>query len=536
MSGHPGREERLSWLAVAALTALALILRLDHFLGPLNGDEISTAYIVDGNSLGGVLSDLSSDAEISPPLYFIFAWAATKLGSAPELIRLPSLIAGVASIPLIFLVGRRAVSSVAGLLAAAVMTLTPFMIFYSGDGRTYALAIALLLGSTLALLHAAESGRMRAWAIYGVLTALAMYTHYTAAFVLAGQLIWLFAFHPQARKAALLANVGAVALFLPWIGGMLGDLNSPTVEILSALQGDGFTVKRLAVENWAVGYPFNTIDQIPGDLAIVLITVGAAVAAIATAVRLGLRLRDAEGGWRERFSDADRGLVLLVVLALATPVFELLILGLTGNDLFGARNLNTSSAGLALAIGAVLARAGWRIAVPCAVAVLAGYSIGTAKALEDRAGAIPYDQAAQFIEQRAEPGDAVVDVVSAAVSPVPLTPLELELDDPPPDRQFQVFYPTGEPPFLPYTSDFDPPGPIVQSAFAGDDHRVFLLFTRAEVTEGRPGQKPSAGNHGPGSVWVRVPHGWEVVDQGTFEGVVPLTVYEFARGEGDAGD
>ena len=50
---------------------------------------------------------VASDAEISPPLYFMLAWASTKLGSAPELIRLPSLIAGVASIPLIYLVPER---------------------------------------------------------------------------------------------------------------------------------------------------------------------------------------------------------------------------------------------------------------------------------------------------------------------------------------------------------------------------------------------------------------------------------------------
>lgn len=528
MARLEGREERLTWLAVAGLTVLALILRLHHFLEPLNGDEISTAYIVDGNSLGGVLSDLSSDKEISPPLYFLLAWASTKLGSAPELIRLPSLIAGVASIPLVFLVGRKAVSSAAGLLAAAVMTLMPFMIFYSADGRTYALAIALLLGSTLAMLHAAESGRTRTWVLYGVLTALAMYTHYTAAFVLAAQLAWLLLFHPEARKPALLANAGAVVLFLPWVPGMLSDFDSPTVDILSALQGDGFTVKRVAVENWAFGYPFNSPDQVPGHLAIVLIVAGTALATIAAAVRIWTRLRAGEGSWMGRLTDADRGLILVVALALATPLAELLILGVTGNDLFGARNLNTSSAGLALAVGAVLGLAGWRIAVPCAIAVLAGYSIGVARAREDRAGAIRFDSAAEFIEARAEPGDAVLDAISAAVSPVPLTPLQLELDDPPLERQFQLFYPTGDPPYLPYVSAHDPPGPIVQGAFVGPDHHVFLLVSRVDIEEGEPGQKPTANDFSTTSIKFRLPNGWEIVDQRTFDGVAPLTVYEFA--------
>lgn len=533
-----GREERLAWLVVAGLTVAALLLRLHHFLHPLGGDEVSTSYLVEGSGLGGVLSDLSSDKEISPPLYFIAAWASAKLGSAPELIRLPSLIAGVASIPLVYLVGRRTVSRAAGLLAAGVMTLMPFMVFYSGDGRTYALAIALLLCSTLAMLSAAESGRTRMWVLYALLTAAAMYTHYTAAFVLAAQLAWLLWTHPGARKPALLANAGAVVLYIPWIPSMLADFRSPTVEILSALQGDGFTVKRLAVENWAFGYPYVPPNQVPGKLAIVLITAGVAIAAAFAVVKLGRRLFASRSGTRgaRRLSDADRGLVLLVGLALATPVAELIILGVTGNDLFGARNLNTSSAGLALAIGGVLARAGWRIAVPCAIAIFAGYAIGVAKSREDAAAAIRFDRAADYIEERAEPGDKVLDAISAALSPVPLTPLELYLDDPPPERQLPLFYPTGEPPFLPYASEPLPPGPIVRSAFRGRDHKVFLVVSEITLEPGRRGVPATADNTSATSIIFRPPAGWKLLDQARFAGAAPITVYEFGRGGRPAGD
>ncbi len=124
-------------------------MRLARYQQTILGDETSTLYLVKGNEpLRGDELDLHRDAEISPPLYFILAWLTTQLGSAPELVRLPSLIAGTVSIPLVYLVGARAVNRPAGLIAAAVMTLSPFMIFYSADGRGYAVAIALLLGST----------------------------------------------------------------------------------------------------------------------------------------------------------------------------------------------------------------------------------------------------------------------------------------------------------------------------------------------------------------------------------------------------
>ena len=368
------------------LTLLGLYLRLQRYSQPLNGDEISTLYLIRGNGLGGTLSDLASDKEISPPFFFILAWFSSKLGSASELIRLPSLIAGTLSIPLVYLVGSRAVGRAAGLLAAAVFTLTPFMIFYSADGRTYAVAIALLLGTTLALLAAVRSGKTSAWVAYGILTALAMYTHYTAAFVLGAQLLWLLWAHPQARRPALLANAAAAIAYIPWIPSTLADFDSPTVKILSALQGDGFAVKRLAVEAWAVGYPFVAPTQVPGHLALYAITLALAAAAAAALLRWG---RPAMEAADRRLPPLSKGMVLLLALALATPVAELLILGLTGNDLFGARNLNTSSAGLALAIGAVLAAAGPRFGTICAVVVLAGFSIGAARDDESQLGGDP---------------------------------------------------------------------------------------------------------------------------------------------------
>src|SRR5829696_7409725 len=82
----------------AAAVVLGVVARLVHFDDTLLGDELSTLYIVDDRSLGDVLHLVRSDAEISPPLGFVLAWVFGKIGSNPDLIRLPSLIAGLASI------------------------------------------------------------------------------------------------------------------------------------------------------------------------------------------------------------------------------------------------------------------------------------------------------------------------------------------------------------------------------------------------------------------------------------------------------
>ena len=65
------------------------------------------------------------------------------------------------------------------------------------------------------MLLAIDTGSRRWWVIYGVATCLAMYTHYTRAFVLWAQFVWLVWAHPPARRTALLVNAAAAASFLP---------------------------------------------------------------------------------------------------------------------------------------------------------------------------------------------------------------------------------------------------------------------------------------------------------------------------------
>ena len=77
-------------------------------------------------------------AEITPPLSFLLTWLTTRLGESPELVRLPALVAGIAAIPLVYLLGVLTVGRRAALLGATLTALSPFMIFYSAEARATA--------------------------------------------------------------------------------------------------------------------------------------------------------------------------------------------------------------------------------------------------------------------------------------------------------------------------------------------------------------------------------------------------------------
>ena len=189
--------------------------------------------------------------------------------------------------------------------------------------------ISLALLSTLAMLVAVDDRRARWWVLYAASSCFAVYSHYTAVFVLGAQLVWVLWAHPESRRPALIANAGAAVGFLPWLSGLIADLNSPTTRILGALDPFNLDTVKISLERWSVGYPYKFVGlrSMPGTIGLILISAGVALAIVAIAVR-----------WRRRppvwFPRMDRRLALIVALALAAPVGEAAV-SLVGNDIFG---------------------------------------------------------------------------------------------------------------------------------------------------------------------------------------------------------
>ena len=289
----------------------------------LFADELSTYWISATHSLGGVISlmygtDKIPHAEITPPLYFVASWFTTQFGHSPELLRLPSLVAGALTLPVVYLLGLRTVGRPAALLATAVTALSPFMIYYSAEARSYSVMMFFVATSTLAMLLAVDTRRTRWWVLYAVCSCAAIYTHYTCGFVLLVQFVWLVWAHPDLRRAVVLANLGVIVGLLPWATGLINDFHSPTTQILSALSPFTFDYMRLSFEHWALGFPYvnaGGLGALPGTVAMVLLGLAAVVAVIGAATQLdGLR------AWIGRL---DRRILLIFALALAAPVGEL---------------------------------------------------------------------------------------------------------------------------------------------------------------------------------------------------------------------
>ena len=314
---------------VAGLTALAFYLRLRAASESLAGDEIFLYSIVHGRSLGRTL-ELIHDTESTPPLHFLLAWASDRLGASPEWIRLPSVLFSTATVPLVYLLGAKVAGRSAGLLAAALLTLAPFAVFYGSEGRAYAMLAFLVTASTLALLEAVSARRAQWWVAFTLLSLGVLYTHYTGIFVVAAQLAWAFFGARGNRRATALSTAAMVLLYLPWIPSFLvqrKDNAEQRIESFDASVADGLI-------RVFPGHPLVAGSRLPGSAWLLLL--GAALA-----VTLAALARHASSRRGARSQSAGSSLVLVGVVAAAAPLGAwLYTLGPT--SIFIPRNLISS--------------------------------------------------------------------------------------------------------------------------------------------------------------------------------------------------
>jgi hypothetical protein len=220
------------WAFAGAVTALGFGVRLARVDAlSLWLDETATLHFA--RLPWRRLLGLEGAYDPHPPLYY----ATVKIAATflPEVAagRLVSVLAGTATIPVLYALARRLTTDRAALLASLVLALAPLHIWYSQEARMYALALCFVALSYLALI-AFEQTRRTGWVVlYGVVTLIALYTSYSSIYALAPQGLLFILVTLRLRRASAplwLAAFGVGLGFLPWFGHVTGTIDATGPE------------------------------------------------------------------------------------------------------------------------------------------------------------------------------------------------------------------------------------------------------------------------------------------------------------------
>jgi 4-amino-4-deoxy-L-arabinose transferase-like glycosyltransferase len=94
-------------------------------------------------------------------------------------LRFPSLIFSVASIPCLFLLGKKIFNRRVGLYGALVMSLSSFHLWYAQEARPYSLSVLLSILSTYYLYRFIKEGKIKLGLVYVLFSVLGLYANIT---------------------------------------------------------------------------------------------------------------------------------------------------------------------------------------------------------------------------------------------------------------------------------------------------------------------------------------------------------------------
>ena len=370
-----------SHVALGVILLIAAALRI-YGIGEqsLWFDEAASVRIV-RQDFATMMSSIKDDERIPPLHYWILhAWVRV-FGHAEWSVRLPSALAGVGAVGVLYFLTRRLFGVGAALVAALLLAVAPYQIQYAQEARSYSLMVLTSLLSCWLFVRLLDTNppKPRLEAAYVLASAAALYSHLYAIFTLVAHALTYALEWTRSEKPFLgvrrwvVTQVAIAALFLPWL---------PIAIRWARSVGSGFWVEPMTLcDLWAAYLAY------AGGSSVLLILMLALALVGAVAQRRNLR-----------------GLALMLALATLSVVVPTIVSILTKPTFTPRYGIVAPAALCALAAcGVVAVRNG--IAQAAVTTVLVALSINGLRAIPDKPD---WRGLVAHVEREARPGDYVV--------------------------------------------------------------------------------------------------------------------------------
>ena len=373
-------------LAVVALVG-GVALRV-YAPSPLWLDEALSVHIA-SLGFGDMIDALRHDGH--PSFYYLLlGWWMDLFGDSNGAVRALSGLFSLATVPVLWAIGRRRSLGLASVAALIALT-SPYLLRYGTEARMYALVSFLVACGWLAAERAVDAPNPRRLALVAVVTAALIHTHYWSFWLIgAACLILAFTFVREPDRRPLVLRLGiaiaaGAATFVVWLPVFFEQLGSTGTPWAARARPAEVVIESMQ----AVGGNNRFEGQLLGTILLVLVLLGA----------LGVRRA---GGVELRFARGP------LTIAAATVALTLAIGGAVAFVTAGA--FESRYAAVVVPLVLLLAAGGLTLipgrvgTIAIAFVVLFGLAVGVDEARRDRTQAA---EVAAVIDRDHQPGDIV---------------------------------------------------------------------------------------------------------------------------------
>lgn len=275
---------------IAGFVLLAAGLGAADLGRPLAIDGAATRLFVTTPGVAGI----SEDGGNMALYYLLMHFVVRAFGTSVFVLRIPSLVFGAATVPIVAALGRRVANPRVGLLSAALFVVSLPLIAWDEAARGYTLGMLLASAGVLAWLSLMRKpGLMRA-GVYVMFSSLATYTLLLNWWIVAGEfVVWVWAVRTGRRTTEVRDPAAS-----RWSGGALAAvaLWTALLAVIALRQGvSGFVVGRNKVTLPRIGHTVLVLASAANGGATTRWVVAGAVLALVTA---GLWVTGMLSSWR----------------------------------------------------------------------------------------------------------------------------------------------------------------------------------------------------------------------------------------------
>ena len=197
--------------------------------------------------------------EFNPPLFYWIEHFMLVLGQSEWVLRLVPAICGILTIPAAYFLGKEFMDKEVGLITAAAVAFSPFLVYYSQEARVYSLVMLLVVLDLVFYFRALKTNSPVTWCLVGLLSALAFWAHFYALVLLIALVLYtIYYLYPVIldRLYEIIPPLMGFCTFLVW--------SSPLILVTLSL----FTKRSATAPTYGIQGPsllLATLQQISGS-------------------------------------------------------------------------------------------------------------------------------------------------------------------------------------------------------------------------------------------------------------------------------
>ncbi len=216
-------------------------------------DEYVSFHIASKESLIDVYSSAMQDN--NPPLHYLLIHF---MGESEAMLRLPSAIFGIATIPLAYLIGRYYFGELEGLAGAFLLSISYMHIKYSQEARAYTMLCFFAVLSLYFFARAIKENKIFLWLGFILSTSLGIYSHYfTALAVLSYLSIYLVLWKKQSAidwRRFFFSLIAIAILSIPLTWGFVLTISHKTSPSVKWGESPSLTFIPMIYKNFSAGF------------------------------------------------------------------------------------------------------------------------------------------------------------------------------------------------------------------------------------------------------------------------------------------